>query len=150
MRQGETESLRAFLKRLNHVLLEVPTTTLEVIINALTNGLRDGDLFSSLAKKHVATLNDLLRRAEKCITLEEVRKAKKIESKPSSSEKEKFPEVKSPDPEPIWGIFHRKFEKYTPLKLHPAEVLQVAVDHPEITKIIRKFNHYTSKLVLLT
>ncbi|KAL8513902.1 hypothetical protein ACS0TY_013138 [Phlomoides rotata] len=132
MRQGETESLRAFLKQFNQVLLEVSTTTPEVIINVLTNGLRDGDLFSSLAKKHVATLNDLHRKAEKCITLEEVRKAKKIESKPLASEKKKVREVKSPDPEPIWGIFHRKFEKYTPLKLHPTEVLQVVVDHPEM------------------
>ncbi|KAL8506264.1 hypothetical protein ACS0TY_017221 [Phlomoides rotata] len=95
----------------------------EVKINALTNGLRDGDLFSSLVKKLVATFDDLLRRAEKYITLEEVHKAKKAELKPSASEKKKAPEVKSPDPKPTRGRFRRKFEKYMPLKLQPAEVL---------------------------
>ncbi|KAL8478252.1 hypothetical protein ACS0TY_030230 [Phlomoides rotata] len=52
----------------------VPTASLEVKINTLTNGLRDGDLFSSLAKKLVATFDDLLLTAEKYITLEEKRK----------------------------------------------------------------------------
>ncbi|KAL8463215.1 hypothetical protein ACS0TY_034017 [Phlomoides rotata] len=40
------------------------------------HGLRDGDLFSSLAKKYTVTFDDLLRRAEKYITIEEVQKAK--------------------------------------------------------------------------
>ncbi|KAL8491902.1 hypothetical protein ACS0TY_023484 [Phlomoides rotata] len=97
--------------------LEVPTASPKVKINALTNGLRDGDLFYSLAKKYVATFDDLLKRAKKYITLEEVRKAKKTESKSSVSEKNKSPEVKSPDPEPTGGRFLRKFEKYTSLKL---------------------------------
>ncbi|KAL8458979.1 hypothetical protein ACS0TY_036452 [Phlomoides rotata] len=68
MRQGETESLRAFLKRLNQAALEVPTASPE---------------------KPVATFDDLLRMAEKYITLEEVRKAKKAELKPLASEKKK-------------------------------------------------------------
>ncbi|KAL8496652.1 hypothetical protein ACS0TY_020373 [Phlomoides rotata] len=93
-----TDQLEAFKKEIedmhkqihDRAALEVPTTSLEVKINALTNELRDGDLFSSLAKKHVATFDDdLLRREEKYITLEEVRKTKKVESKPLASEKRK-------------------------------------------------------------
>lgn len=65
MRESENESLRAFLKRFNQEALEVPTVTPEVKINALTNSLRDGKLFSSLTKKPVSTFDELLRRAEK-------------------------------------------------------------------------------------
>ncbi|KAL8505453.1 hypothetical protein ACS0TY_016627 [Phlomoides rotata] len=119
----EAKSLRAFLNCFNQAALEVPIASLEVKINSLTNGFKDGDFFSSLAKKHVATFDDLLRRAEKYITLEEIRKAKKVESKPSASEKKKAHKVKLVDPEPTGGRFRRKFEKYTPLKLQPAEVL---------------------------
>ncbi|KAL8473732.1 hypothetical protein ACS0TY_030542 [Phlomoides rotata] len=50
------------------------------------------------------------------ITLEEVRKAKKVESKPSAPEKKKAPEAKNVDYEPTGERFCRKFEKYTPLK----------------------------------
>ncbi|KAL8515590.1 hypothetical protein ACS0TY_014328 [Phlomoides rotata] len=71
----------------------------------------------SLAKKPIAIFDDLIRREEKYITLEEVRKTKKAESKPSVSEKKKAPEVKLVDLEPAGGRFCRKFEKYTPLKL---------------------------------
>ncbi|KAL8462912.1 hypothetical protein ACS0TY_033791 [Phlomoides rotata] len=81
------------------MVLEVHITSPEVKINALTNGLGDGDLFSSLAKKKVETFDELLRRAEKYITLQEVRKAKKIESKSSTDEKKKPSEVKQSSPE---------------------------------------------------
>ncbi|KAL8519665.1 hypothetical protein ACS0TY_010560 [Phlomoides rotata] len=100
--------------------------------HSLTNGLKDGDLFYSLAKKLVATFDDLLRRIEKYITLKEVCKAKKTELKPSASKKKKAPEVKQCDPETVGRRFWRKFEKYTQLKMHPVEVLQVDVDHPDM------------------
>ncbi|KAL8514851.1 hypothetical protein ACS0TY_013805 [Phlomoides rotata] len=59
--------------------LEVLSDSAEVKVNALTNGLRDGDLFSSLAKKPIQTFDELLHMAEKYITLEEVRKTRKSE-----------------------------------------------------------------------
>lgn len=46
---------------------EVPIPTLEVKIKALTNSLRDGELFSSLKKKPVITFDELLLMAEKYI-----------------------------------------------------------------------------------
>ncbi|KAL8548161.1 hypothetical protein ACS0TY_007471 [Phlomoides rotata] len=135
MKQGESESLRAFLKRFNQAGLEVPTTSPEVNINALTNDHRDGDMFSSLAKKHVHTFDELLKRAEKYLTLEEVRKAKKTEANSSAHNKKKEPKVKSTrhDPPKTGRIRpRRRYEKYTPLKLEPAEVLEIAVGHPEM------------------
>ncbi|KAL8491560.1 hypothetical protein ACS0TY_023235 [Phlomoides rotata] len=56
--------------------------------------------------------DDLLRRAEKYITLEEVRKAKKTEMKPSASEKNKALEIRHVDPEPIGGPTKLKSDKF--------------------------------------
>ncbi|KAL8492245.1 hypothetical protein ACS0TY_023763 [Phlomoides rotata] len=95
-----------------------------VKINALTNNLRDGDMFSSLAKKLVHTFDELLKRAKKYVTLEEVHKAKKAEAKSSAHDKKKEPEVKStgPDPPKSGKTWPRgTYEKYTPLKLELAE-----------------------------
>ncbi|KAL8502891.1 hypothetical protein ACS0TY_021859 [Phlomoides rotata] len=82
------------------VALEVPSTTPEVKINALMNALKNGDLFSSLAKKLVQTFNELLKRSEKYVTLKEVKRAKKVETKSSTTEKKKelAPKWSSPDP----------------------------------------------------
>ncbi|KAL8492626.1 hypothetical protein ACS0TY_023996 [Phlomoides rotata] len=68
--------------------------SLGVKINVLTNGHKDEDLFSSLAKKPIKTFDDLLRRVEKYITLEKIWKAKKGKTKPLGSEKKKAPKVK--------------------------------------------------------
>ncbi|KAL8497648.1 hypothetical protein ACS0TY_021111 [Phlomoides rotata] len=135
MKQGEPESLRAFLKRFNQAALEVPTTSPEVKINALTNSLRDGDLFSSLAKKYVHTFDELLKRAEKYVTLEEVRKEKNAEAKSSAHDKNKeskrnntgldLPKLGKTGP-------RVRYKKYIPLKLEPAEVLEIAIGHPEL------------------
>ncbi|KAL8507544.1 hypothetical protein ACS0TY_018185 [Phlomoides rotata] len=99
-RYGDGVKCRVFLTTLSKTpnngsaALEVPTISQEVKINTLTNGLRDEDFFSSLAKKPVETFDDWLMRDKKYITLEEVRKAKKAETKPSVTEKKKAPKVK--------------------------------------------------------
>ncbi|KAL8480443.1 hypothetical protein ACS0TY_027105 [Phlomoides rotata] len=104
---GEMKNLRAFLKRFNQAALKVPSATLEVKINTLTNDLRDGDLFSYLVKKPVQTFDELLKRAEKYVTLEEVNRTKKADTKSSTTERKKEPASKwssldrsrGPDPE---------------------------------------------------
>ncbi|KAL8465816.1 hypothetical protein ACS0TY_035066 [Phlomoides rotata] len=127
IRLGKTESLISFLKRFNQAAFEVPTVYPEVKINAPNNGPKDGDLFSSLVKKPVETFDELLRRADKYITLEEVLKAKNIDSKSSVKSK-----LSTPEPVASRSGFRRKYDRYTPLKLEHAKVLQVALDHPEI------------------
>lgn len=67
--------------------MKVPTATLEVKINAFTNGVPDGDLFSSQAKKLMTSFDDLLNRVEKYVTLEKIRKAKKTDIVPAQSER---------------------------------------------------------------
>ncbi|KAL8539370.1 hypothetical protein ACS0TY_001120 [Phlomoides rotata] len=100
-----------------------PYSVPEMKINALTNDLRDGDLFSSLSKKHVHTFDELLKRAEKYVTLEKVRKAKKAGAKTSAHDKKKELEKKNagPDPpKPGKPGPRGRYEKYTPLKLENA------------------------------
>ncbi|KAL8512073.1 hypothetical protein ACS0TY_018509 [Phlomoides rotata] len=114
-RYGDGVKCRVFLTTLSKTpnngsaALEVPTISQEVKINTLTNGLRDEDFFSSLAKKPVETFDDWLMRDKKYITLEEVRKAKKAETKPSVTEKKKAPKVKLVSHELTGERFQMKF-----------------------------------------
>lgn len=133
------------------VALKVPTTTLVVKINALTNSLRDGVLFSSLAKKLVTIFDELLRRAEKYVTLEKVSKAKRIKTKFASQERKRESEVKRSSSKfsqrtrlESKGRFdgnesrgrlegpRGRFKKHTPLKLEPAKMFEVVGDLLEI------------------
>lgn len=63
--------------------LEVPSATSEIMVSAFSQGLSEGDFFRSLAKKPLASYDDLLGRVEKYINMEEVQQAKKNEAAPS-------------------------------------------------------------------
>lgn len=131
--------MREFLKCFNQAALEVPTATPEVKINALINVLRDGDLFSSIAKKSVRSFDDLLNNAEKYVILEEIRKAQKAEMKPIQcewlrefeSKRRKSKTRAKPSHTNVVGPWSW-FEKYMPLRIQPVEVLEVAGAHPEM------------------
>ncbi|KAL8531027.1 hypothetical protein ACS0TY_007876 [Phlomoides rotata] len=115
-RYGEEVKCRVFLTTLSKAtqqwFIQLSIVPL-VHINALTNGLRDGDLFSSLAKKHVQTFDKLLKRAEKYMTLEEVKRAKKAQIKSSTVEKKKEPALKWSGPDqPKGGPQRPKSDKF--------------------------------------
>lgn len=79
IKQRAEESLRGYVKRFNTAMLEVPAASEEIKISALSQGLREGDLFRSLALDPVATFDRLLERAERDVNLEEAQKIKKEE-----------------------------------------------------------------------
>lgn len=60
-------------------MLEVPGASEEIKIRAMTQGLREGDLFRSLALDPIITFDRLLERAERYINLEEAQRIKKEE-----------------------------------------------------------------------
>ncbi|KAG8386729.1 hypothetical protein BUALT_Bualt03G0179400 [Buddleja alternifolia] len=60
----------------NTVALEVPSANADVLSNAFTQGLRDGEFFRSLAKKPATSFDSLLARAEKYVNVEEEAKMK--------------------------------------------------------------------------
>ncbi|XP_012833036.1 PREDICTED: uncharacterized protein LOC105953901 [Erythranthe guttata] len=80
IRQKEKESLRNYIKRFTSATLEVPTTSDEVLMAALSQGLRDDEFFRALALEPSPDFDNLLERASRFINLEEARQQKVEES----------------------------------------------------------------------
>ncbi|XP_012831513.1 PREDICTED: uncharacterized protein LOC105952498 [Erythranthe guttata] len=80
VRQEDREPLRNFIRRFTNVSREVPGLSQDVLNNALMQGLRDGELFRSLAKRAPTTYDELLKRAENYIAMEEAKKMKEQET----------------------------------------------------------------------
>ncbi|XP_012839930.1 PREDICTED: uncharacterized protein LOC105960311 [Erythranthe guttata] len=80
VRQEDREPLRDFIRRFTNASREVPGLSQDVLTNALMQGLRDRELFRSLAKRAPSTYDELLKRAEKYAAMEEARKMKEEET----------------------------------------------------------------------
>ncbi|KAL0416136.1 UNVERIFIED_CONTAM: putative mitochondrial protein [Sesamum latifolium] len=65
------------VERFNAAALEVPSVTQEVKASAFSQGLSNGDLFKSLAKKSASKFDALLARAAKYINMEHAQASKK-------------------------------------------------------------------------
>ncbi|GFY84711.1 tetratricopeptide repeat (TPR)-like superfamily protein [Actinidia rufa] len=74
--QKETESLKDYIKRFNHAVLDLEYPSDKIVIMAMMEGLRPGPLFDSLSKKVPVTLSALQSKANKYITAEELAEAK--------------------------------------------------------------------------
>lgn len=83
--------------RFNEATLEVLSANSDVKINALAQGLQDGDLFRSLAKKAPKIFDDLLTRVEKYINLEEDTHIKKKERSSERRKDERSSDKKKED-----------------------------------------------------
>ncbi|XP_075491166.1 uncharacterized protein LOC142529496 [Primulina tabacum] len=79
VKQGQDETLRAYIKRFNRVALDVPAYAPETKTTAFMQWLWEGDFFRSLKKKLPGNFEDILSRAEKYINIEDAQN-KKIEA----------------------------------------------------------------------
>ncbi|XP_075489601.1 uncharacterized protein LOC142528437 [Primulina tabacum] len=77
VKQGQDETLRAYIKRFNRVALDVPACAPETKTTAFMQGLWEGDFFRSLTKKLPGNFEDLLSRTEKYINMEEAQNQKR-------------------------------------------------------------------------
>ncbi|XP_073041970.1 uncharacterized protein [Primulina eburnea] len=89
VKQGETDSLRDFIRRFNSAALEVPSAATETLVNAFTQGLRGGQFFNSLVKKPPHSYDELLSRADKYVNLEDAQRQRRTEGKPGDKDKGK-------------------------------------------------------------
>lgn len=98
IKQQAEESLRGYVKRFNTAMLEVPAVSEEIKVSAVSQGLREGNLFRSLALDQVTTFDQLLERAERYINLEEAQRIKKDEQGAQALDRRKEREdVRRPD-----------------------------------------------------
>ncbi|XP_073049438.1 uncharacterized protein [Primulina eburnea] len=89
LKQGDTDSLRDFIRRFNSAALEVPAAATETLVNAFTQGLRGGQFFNSLVKKPPQSYDELLSRAEKYVNLEDAQRQRRVDIRPDDKNKGK-------------------------------------------------------------
>ena len=68
----ENESLRDFMKRFRHAVLQVESYSMDTILQIFKQSISPDTLFfESLAKKTHASMDDWFRRADKYVVLED-------------------------------------------------------------------------------
>nr|KYP42572.1 hypothetical protein KK1_036015 [Cajanus cajan] len=72
LRQDKKESLRTFMDRFNKAALEIRDLNLAVALHHLTTALKPGPFVNSICKKPPSDMNDLRRRADKYMQMEEL------------------------------------------------------------------------------
>ncbi|XP_020234613.1 uncharacterized protein LOC109814565 [Cajanus cajan] len=132
IRQDKKESLRAFMDLFNKAALEIRNLNAAVALHHLTTALKPGPFVNSICKKNPVDMDDLRRRADKYMQMEElanfrnqaraepVSKAEKVAEQPFRGRNKELTLRELPARNP-------KYSHYTPLNASRATVLEQAL-----------------------
>ncbi|XP_077248898.1 uncharacterized protein LOC143888386 [Tasmannia lanceolata] len=140
VKQHTGESLKDFIARFNREALQIPNLDPSAAMNALLSGVKSADFRMSIAKKAPTSLADLLTRAEKYITVEEMLSALNLIPKADNNIKRKVREEergtstpnqmsRKEDKSQRRGESPKKKEvRYTPLNTPRSQILMAIRD----------------------
>lgn len=134
MRQKENEPLRSDVKRFTAAALEVPEASHNVLITSYSQGLQEGEFYTSIVKKAPKNWDELLQRAANYVNLEDDLRLKKVNTPTQVDKIVDVPkEVRMERREPkreIKGLRYAvekkggaRYTNYTPLVSSPSQVL---------------------------
>nr|KYP35324.1 hypothetical protein KK1_043640 [Cajanus cajan]KYP35325.1 hypothetical protein KK1_043641 [Cajanus cajan] len=128
VRQEKKESLRCFMDRFNKIAMEIGDLNPAVALDQLSTALRPGPFMNSLCKKPPGDMNDLRRRAEKYMQMEELaetrnqaRAEKGYSRKESGREPMRKTNVEPSNTHPPRGP---RYTVYTPLNARRAKEME--------------------------
>ncbi|XP_020229507.1 uncharacterized protein LOC109810455 [Cajanus cajan] len=132
IRKEKKESLRAFMSRFNKATLEIRDLNPAVALHHLTTALKPGPFANSIYKKPPTNMDDLCRRADKYMQMEELGEFRnqaraEVSAKPDkqaennfrSRPKELIPREKPPR--------RPRYSQYTPLNTSRSAILKQAL-----------------------
>ncbi|XP_020206212.1 uncharacterized protein LOC109791335 [Cajanus cajan] len=132
IRQEKKESLRAFMSRFNKAALEIRDLNPAVALHHLTTALKPGPFANNICKKPPTNMDDLRRRADKYMQMEELAEFRnqaraEVTTKLEKSVENNFrsrPKELAPWERPPRGL---KYSQYTPLNTSRSAILEQAL-----------------------